>query len=141
MDVFILKTQFNKAWDLFDPHELGRRVSEVWAHELNELDAHYGPLSPEYKENFLLGAAEGSRGKGMQGPRPLIALPVKLGVHIKFEQTLDLRDVGFLDKRWLLSCKRGQNLFNLIASIKKSILATDPSSQDVDMDDMGDGWS
>jgi len=111
--VLVLKTRFNDVWDWFDATELGNRVTGYWSEwlrraELGDYDTTYKPY--DYHE-----------------PHHIVHVLPKLFAVIKDEDgstggVPDLRKIGMLGRRWLVSRKRGTNLFDLSNVWKKLVI-------------------
>jgi hypothetical protein len=148
-DVFVLKSCFNQAWSMFNAHELGRLVCETWHKELQSIEDSHARLTAnepndEFKD-FLSGKTKTIGGGGaVDDPvgshradvfiRTLRRIPGSQ--HLDFVEILDVRKVGFTDRQWLVSRKRNRNLFDFVASLKKSVLAKVDHDQ-IMIDDMG----
>ena len=59
--------------------------------------------------------------------------------HLEFELALDVSRLGFFDKKWIVSRKRGRNLGDLINTWKKAVLRARGVDDDVDIT-MVDDW-
>jgi hypothetical protein len=134
-EVFVLKSRFNPVWSMLDTHELGRTVTNAWGEYLDRL-MRIDPLAHESStpEPGVIPPEE--EGDGRPGARPLVLVPRHLRRgHIELKETLDVRRAGFCDRRWLVSRRRNINLFDLVASWKKSVLSINEQG-DLPADDM-----
>jgi hypothetical protein len=61
------------------------------------------------------------------------------GKSLVFKPVLDIRKLKFNDRDWLVSRRRNRNLFDFVASLKKSVLRVD-SNDDAVMEDDMDDW-
>ena len=65
-------------------------------------------------------------------------VPVAHGRSLLVEHVLDVRSVGFFDKRWIVSRKRNKNVFDYTSIWKKNLLKN--SSVDDGLADFVDAW-
>jgi hypothetical protein len=61
------------------------------------------------------------------------------GKSLVFKPVLDIRKLKFNDRDWLVSRRCNRNLFDFVASLKKSVLRVD-SNDDAVMEDDMDDW-
>jgi hypothetical protein len=124
-DVLVLKSEYNLAWDYFSATALGNTMMDTWR---NGIDASlsttwhttdYRPFDdPKYGSQI----ASSSRGQLFDcDPEFLTEFRVTDGTGVA--EMPDLRKLGFLDKRFLVSKKRTRNLYDLTSLWKKTVLA------------------
>jgi hypothetical protein len=165
-DVFVLKSHFNPVWTAFNIHELGRLVTSHWLDFLEAQDEHNRqllgpqgtsprqPLKAKSALGLVFGGAEGAPANSPSPPvspvsagpevavaAPLIMIPRPLGRggHIEERLALDIRKLGYHERKWLVSRKRNFNLFDLVAKLKQSVLYLS-FDNDVIMDGIVDNW-
>jgi hypothetical protein len=140
-DVFVLKSQFNRVWDNFESQELGRIIVKAWEdYEIPIRDRGLLADLENVAANDVARVIENA-GLGLdRSGRPLLWIPKNFRSGSGYQAGLDTLGIGFNDRRWLVSRKRGTNLFDLVSSWKKSVLRSDPSLRDVQMDELAENW-
>ena len=111
-EVLVLKSEFNTAWNYFSASQLGDTIIGYWREYLARAD------------NDRLGSIDYP--VFSSAARELRDAPVALTSVIKttdgFVAVPDLRKIGFLDRRTIVSRKRTRNLFDLTTLWKKLVL-------------------
>ena len=111
-EVLVLKSEFNTAWNYFSASQLGDTIIGYWREYLARAD------------NDRLGSIDYP--VFSSAARELRDTPEVLTSVIKttdgFVAVPDLRKIGFLDRRMIVSRKRTQNLFDLTSLWKKLVL-------------------
>ncbi|KAH9484659.1 hypothetical protein JR316_0001558 [Psilocybe cubensis] len=113
--ILVLKTRFDQVWNWFSAAELGKTVTEYWS-------AWY-----EHAEKGLY-SADSSRPLIKPDPnyvhdlddvRPELFTQILVDGETEFVP--DLRKIGLLGSRWIVSRKRNTNLFDLANVWKKTV--------------------
>ena len=113
VEVLVLKSTFNTAWNYFSAKELGDTILGYW-HEwiLRAESGRYNVLYPKF-------SAEAGE---------LAGLPFDLGVEVDTTNgpalVPDIRKINILNRRMIVSRKRTRNLFDLTSLWKKIVLST-----------------
>lgn len=109
--VLVLKTRFDDVWNWFDATELGKQVTGYWSEWLRR--AEIGDYNTTYKPY---------EGEGdLADVLPTLFAVIKDGSGEE-SFTPDLRKIGMLGRRWLVSRSRTTNLFDLSNVWKKLVL-------------------
>ena len=111
VDVLVLKTEYNPIWNYFNAKELGNTMFEYWrdylekgeAGKLTAIERDYIPPPKSYEHDCF------SR------------LTVRLDVPGGYVPELDVRQIGILNRRTILSRKRTRNLMDLASLWKKVV--------------------
>ena len=114
--VLVLKSRFNDVWNWFSAAELGKTVTEYWSewYTRAELGRFLGDPSrpfPAYRNEESHGIDDVDRRNLTEvsdGEEGTIWVP-------------DLRKIGLLGRRWIVSRKRTTNLFDLSSQWKKTV--------------------
>ena len=113
--VLVLKSQFDDHWNWFSATKLGETVVGYWKEWLerassNNYSADFPPVEPDEKHDID---------------------DVQNGLHCvvvdavgETAWTPDLRRIGILGRRWIVSRKRTTNIFDLTNVWKKTVLRT-----------------
>jgi hypothetical protein len=138
-DAFVLKSQFNQAWDGFNVHELGQTVVNSWLTWLVDNDIRMSHLVASG------GGSEECKVPLESEPR---SSPEKSGVftetlipqgkHLEFEPILDVCKAGLVNHDWIISRHCNRNLFDFVAMLRKFVVVHEEDSRqgsDSHMDD------
>ena len=87
---------------------------------------------------FLMSALRPSIWEAGVDGKSEICDTVAHGRSLLVEHVLDVRSVGFFDKRWIVSRKRNKNVFDYTSIWKKNLLKN--SSVDDGLADFVDAW-
>ena len=113
--VLVLKTRFDDVWNWFSATELGKTITEYWeewytrAEQGRYLNDPSRPFPKPDEDNRLL----------LNDVRP--DLFTRVQVDGEEEMVPDLRKIGVLGRRWIVSRKRTTNLFDLTNQWKKIV--------------------
>ncbi|KAG1816656.1 hypothetical protein DFJ58DRAFT_673505 [Suillus subalutaceus] len=112
MDVFVLKSEFNPAWTLFNVHELGDTITSHWR-------SHLFMLYEQQREFWQ--SIDKPLGEWF---RPLPTLvPQDWMSDFLTEQVFDVIKAGLCNRRFLVSRKQTATMFDLTNTWKKSLLS------------------
>ncbi len=100
--VLVLKSQYNTAWDYFSARELGDRIMNTWRTRIDQIERlGTAPLN----DTVLFGQLPPDR------------VPSDLTLEVTTpggpEGLPDIRKIGILNRRMIVSKKRTRNLFDL----------------------------
>ena len=115
--VLVLKTRFDDVWNWFSATELGETITKYWE-EWYERAAH-GLFTNEASRPFP--APDPAHEHGITDVRPDLFTRVSEGVSEEMFVP-DLRKIGLLGSRWVVSRKRNTNLFDLANVWKKIVI-------------------
>ena len=112
-DVLVLKSEFNTAWNYFSATQLGDTIIGFWREYLTRADSG------------ILGSAEfpvfSSAARDLEGLNKALTSDIQVTGGVA--AVPDLRKLGFLNRRVIVSRKRTRNLFDLTALWKRIVLA------------------
>jgi hypothetical protein len=110
-EVLVLKSSFNTAWNYFNAHELGETVLGYWREYITRAES--GDFTPDFP------AYSTSCGSLETMPEAIAST-----VWTSEGQALmpDIRKIGILHRRTIVSRKRTRNLFDLTSLWKKTVL-------------------
>jgi hypothetical protein len=113
VDVLVLKSEFNTAWNYFNAHELGETIFEymrTWLDRADrgEFNMDYPRIPPDYTH------------KVEAAPTLLTEFPGRPGDDSYWEP--DIRKTDILSRRMIVSRKRTRNLYDLTNLWKKIVL-------------------
>ena len=112
-DVLVLKSEFNTAWNYFSASQLGDTMIGFWREYLTRADSR------------TLGSAEfpvfSSAARDLEGLSEALTSDVQVTGGVA--AVPDLRKLGFLNRRMIVSRKRTRNLFDLTTLWKNIVLA------------------
>ena len=114
--VLVLKTRFDDVWNWFSAIELGETITKYWEEWYERADQgryHMDPSRP-------FPAPDSSYEHGITDVRPDLFARVKDDVGEEMFVP-DLRKIGLLGSRWVVSRKRNTNLFDLANVWKKVV--------------------
>ena len=114
--VLVLKTRFNDVWNWFSAAELGKAVTEYWAEWYDR--AAEGRYTSDPSRPFQ--PYDPGHENGITDVRPELFTTVRdlFGEEVEVP---DLRKIGLLNCRWIVSRKRTANLFDLSTQWKKTV--------------------
>jgi hypothetical protein len=142
-ELLVLKSYYNTAWNYFNAKELGSTVLDTWRLWLEKAE----------RNEFSIRAPlfSGSLGD-ITECRPRFQTEVRTSDGLKLIP--DIRKIGILNRRMIVSRKRTRNLFDMTSLWKKTVLAKmdaalsdplaeEPEQMDVDInsDDYSSGLS
>lgn len=109
--VLVLKSQYNTAWDYFSARELGDRIMNTWRTRIDQIERlGTAPLN----DTVLFGQLPPDR------------VPSDLTLEVTTpggpEGLPDIRKIGILNRRMIVSKKRTRNLFDLTNLWKRTVL-------------------
>lgn len=117
--VLVLKSTYNPAWNYFNAKELGDSIfnywnewyerAERWEWDMSDRARPFPPPNPDQLGSLSSGGAPGSTIKVCPPGRELFWIP-------------DIRKMHIVDKRVIVSKKRGRNMFDLTSLWKKMVL-------------------
>lgn len=138
--VHVLKTRFNDVWNWFSAAELGKQITEYWAEWYTRAETGNYMFSPSRP----FSAPEDSGSHGITEVAAGLYCMVR-NANREEVWVPDLRKIGILGRRWLVSRKRNINVFDLSSQWKKAVFEkmsemviadnTAPSPQILDADD------
>jgi hypothetical protein len=114
--VLVLKTRFDDVWNWFSATELGEAVTGYWTEWYERAESNryttdatrpFLPDDPK-DEHDIIDVKPGLFTEVRQGVDDTVFVP-------------DLRKIGLLGRRWIVSRKRNTNLFDLANNWKKTI--------------------
>nr|GAT48941.1 predicted protein [Mycena chlorophos] len=114
-EVLVLKSTFNSAWNYFSSKELGDTILGFWrewttrAENGNQFSLHFPPFSR------TLGS--------LRNRWDADAFGTMFHVHNGTEVMPDIRKIGILNRRLIVSRKRTKNLFDLTSLWKKLVIS------------------
>jgi hypothetical protein len=115
--VLVLKTRFNDVWNWFSATELGKAVTDYWSEWYDHAEkGHYmgGPSRP-------FPADDPAREHALSDVRPGLYCTVRDPADGSDAFVPDLRKIGLIGSRWIVSRKRNTNLFDLATQWKKTV--------------------
>jgi len=115
-NVLVLKSRFNDIWNWFSAAELGKAVSGYWEEWYNR--ASDGRYIADLSRPFLPYDPQGSDDLAEFHPGTLTCFKDRLGEDVWVP---DLRKIGLLGCRWIVSRKRTTNLLDLSQVWKKTV--------------------
>ena len=120
-DVLVLKSEFNTTWNYFNAKELGDTILGYWHGWLAAAESgSFSTRYPDEREVFSLHETTAD-----------LCLPLESNG--EWCLMLDIRKIGFSNKRVLVSRKHTRNLFDLTSLWKKTVLTTlDEDALDTD---------
>ncbi|SJL12000.1 uncharacterized protein ARMOST_21447 [Armillaria ostoyae] len=109
--VLVLKSQYNTAWDYFSARELGDSIINTWRSRIDMIDRlRTAPLNSAV----------------LHGQIPPEKVPSELCLEVETtggtEEIPDIRKIGILNRRMIVSKKRTRNLFDLTNLWKRTVL-------------------
>ena len=114
--VLVLKSRFNDVWNWFSAAELGKTVTEYWSEWYTR--AELGHFLGDPSRPFPAYTNEEAHGLDDVEGRYLTEVADGEGETIWVP---DLRKIGLLGRRWIVSRKRTTNLFDLSSTWKKTV--------------------
>ena len=111
-EVLVLKSEFNTAWNYFSASQLGDTIIGFWREYLSRADK--GQLGSAFYPAFSSAAHD------LEGTPDALTSTIQCSGG--FMAVPDLRKIGFLDRRMIVSRKRTRNLFDLTTLWKKLVL-------------------
>jgi hypothetical protein len=134
-NVFVLKSVFNPAWESFNVHELGNRVSQAWSNSLAHVhharDQHRSrsskssvfPFERGYDLVEVTTSGLSLAGELADAPLTVVVEPSRKDSRtVYIRPTLDLSKTGDTRKDWIVSRRRTKNLFDVLATLRKVVL-------------------
>jgi hypothetical protein len=130
-DAFVLKSCFNEAWNNFNVHELGQVVVDSWLSWLTDNDVRMSRFFAS-GNNAPLGEVEGEAVETetrrlddpSRDPTGVLSETLRpLGPHLEVVKFLDVRKAGLIDRNWIVSRRRNRNLFDVVSTLRKLVLA------------------
>ncbi|KAH9474190.1 hypothetical protein JR316_0002860 [Psilocybe cubensis] len=113
--ILVLKTRFDQVWNWFSAAELGKTVTEYWSawyehaeKGLYSVDSSRPLIKPD--PNYV---------HDLDDVRPELFTQILVDGETEFVP--DLRKIGLLGSRWIVSRKRNTNLFDLANVWKKTV--------------------
>ena len=130
-EVLVLKSTFNSAWNYFSAKELGDEILGFWQQWLAAAESN------------TLGSIRYPKFSSSTGDMDVMFESSCTLLHTSDGQKLmpDVRKIGILNRRMIVSRKRTRNLFDLTSLWKKIVIsklehdATDPDQNLMDVDD------
>jgi hypothetical protein len=114
--VLVLKTRFDDVWNWFSAAELGKAVTEYWSEWYTRAEA--GSFIGDATRPFLPDDPEDNHDITDVRPDLFAEVQVRGGDTVSVP---DLRKIGLLGRRWIVSRKRNTNLFDLTNNWKKTV--------------------
>ncbi|THH13060.1 hypothetical protein EW146_g7121, partial [Bondarzewia mesenterica] len=107
--------------DSLRTHEYAAPADSAGSDE-DMLEGDGGVTSDTHDANATTAAARADR--NLRGPLVETGLVRSIpgSNMLEIVKVLDVRYVGFCDRRWIISRKRGRNLYDIISALKKTIL-------------------
>ncbi|PPQ94778.1 hypothetical protein CVT25_008385, partial [Psilocybe cyanescens] len=113
--VLVLKTRYDEVWNWFSAAELGKAVTEYWSEWYTR--AENGDYSISASRPFIKPSDDEVHGLDDVKPDLFTVIPVD-GEDMYVP---DLRKIGLLGSRWIVSRKHNTNLFDLANVWKKTV--------------------
>ena len=114
--VLVLKTRFDDVWNWFSATELGKTITEYWDEWYRRAELNQYVTSLDH----LFPAPDPTSEHGITDVRP--DLFTRVCDNVGEEMFVpDLRKIGLLGSRWVVSRKRNTNLFDLTNTWKKIV--------------------
>ncbi|PPQ90074.1 hypothetical protein CVT25_011987 [Psilocybe cyanescens] len=113
--VLVLKTRFDDVWNWFSAAELGKAVTEYWSEWYDH--AEKGDFSASASRPFIKPSDEDEH--DLSDVRPELFAWLQLDGDEVYVP--DLRKIGLLRSRWIVSRKHNTNLFDLANVWKKTV--------------------
>lgn len=111
-EVLVLKSEFNTAWNYFSATELGNTVLGYWRDWINRAESNnYNVIFPRFS---------GDSADLDSTPEELMLTVTESSGEEFFVP--DIRKIGILNRRMIVSRKRTRNLFDLTSLWKKTVL-------------------
>ncbi|KAL1657944.1 hypothetical protein GGF50DRAFT_68214 [Schizophyllum commune] len=118
-DVLVLKSEYNTAWNFFSAKELGDTILGFWRRWCDNAEANtFNVLHPP----FTAASGELSTSTDDRVSTLMWVSPEGGGPRYR-AQVADIRKVGILNRRMIVSKKRTRNLFDLTSLWKKIVIA------------------
>jgi hypothetical protein len=115
--VLVLKTRFDDVWNWFSAAELGKAVTDYWSEWYDRAEAGNYMISPARPFPADNPDAEHS----ITDVRPGLYCTVRDPADGSDAFVPDLRKIGLIGSRWIVSRKRTTNLFDLATQWKKTV--------------------
>lgn len=115
-EVLVLKTRYDDVWNWFSAAELGKAVTEYWSEWYTRAES--GRYFYDHARPFPMDNPEADH--GLKTVHPTLHAIVK-GRDGEEMFVPDLRKIGLLGSRWIVSRKRNTNLFDLSTQWKKAV--------------------
>ena len=113
-EILVLKSKFNTAWNYFNATELGNNILGYWRDWIERADKHQFDAEFPWFEDTI----------GNIDPRSEHMLLVDEGQYGTFVP--DIRKIGILNRRMIVSRKRTRNLFDLTNIWKNTVIDNMP---------------
>uniref|UniRef100_A0A8H7XZR0 Reverse transcriptase domain-containing protein n=1 Tax=Psilocybe cubensis TaxID=181762 RepID=A0A8H7XZR0_PSICU len=113
--ILVLKTRFDQVWNWFSAAELGKTITEYWSAWYKH--AEKGLYSADSSRPLI--KPDPNYVHDLDDVRPELFTQILVDGETEFVP--DLRKIGLLGSRWIVSRKRNTNLFDLANVWKKTV--------------------